>query len=1345
MRDSSNRISHCHSPDQCVPLSGGLGHEFCEKSPVKLDLFEKPMTTNASYRRELKLFEELRELPPGLERDRRLAETCGDDSALRDRVEELLAGDQADDSFFDKPLTQPDAQLEPGVTKPDFDASDRDLEGSTVGPYRLLQKVGEGGFGVVFMAEQLDPVRRKVAVKIIKPGMDSEEDIVARFEAERQALAMMNHPNIAAVLDGGCTSDGRPYFVMELVRGVSITEYCDKKHLSTRERLHLFIDICSAVQHAHQKGIIHRDLKPSNVMITPHDGRPVVKVIDFGVAKAVDQQLTEKLYFTRYGQMIGTPQYMSPEQAEMSGLGVDTLSDVYSLGVLLYELLVGSTPLQAEAFREAGYREVQRLICEEEAAKPSNRLSTTGKQQLLDIAEHRSATPDTLASEIRGDLEWVVMKTLEKERERRYATPLDLARDLKRFLDQQPVEACPPSITYRARKFLQRNRPLVALVVSVSAALLFAAVFSTVMLRIAVGEGRKLAVALDKADGLLNDKNRALEALERQTDVVADQNKKLEKQLYRTKIRSAVNAIGGLNPTRAKELLAECPERCRDWEWHRLVYQANDSAVRVRGKQMPMFFKDSERDIEVLATIGNHSGQGRINFWDPMTGASLDNIPLNTTSELVMNAISTDQKFIAVADIAGIVSIVDLASGEIQTIATGHTDRIDGLNFSTDSKRLVTVSWDKTIKLWELASGEQIKKRSAPSRLRCAAIDPQGRFVATAEPGSEEYMPLSKLRVWSLSDLTLVKELQLPKMYARAVAFSHDGTLLAGAGGRGLTIWSTDDWEPRQSRKISDGYIRAVCFHPSKPQVLIGSESGLTQWDLDSNKTLQPVGPPPSQIYWANYSSDGQHVAYYFGNTIAVHDLNKDFRSGHGVPLAGVSDYLVMTAAYNQDGSQLAVAGTNRMILIWREGAIRPDIALHGHQESITNLIWDSKDRLFSMDVNGRLMGWPADRRQPWTLQVDPDSSHSRFHVVASIPGRNQIAVGTAKHGILIVDSARGEILDNECVDVDSAVEAVACDLKGQLLAWCDSANRLTVLNLETRQVVAEYSLSESIVREIAFSPDSRFLAVAGNRRTRLCDIEANTIPWFLENDAPGWGVAFSRSGQRVIAATGTKSRYASVIDVDDGVLVDRIRTETMFDFANSPADDTLVFYGSRGRVCRFRVCNDTTDTPIHARIDAIPVKIPYKMQRESRQYSLSSQRGNEERALSLANETLKLVPDCPEYLLTKAMALHRSGRQDAALQLLTDLKGDWNTSSRDDFHPMRLTVLREVFLTLTLNSLDRLDEAKGHLDIARELVESTFSADLLVNDIFREAADSINKELAEPVESTQAATRQAQ
>jgi serine/threonine protein kinase/tetratricopeptide (TPR) repeat protein len=366
----------------------------------------------------------------------------------------------------------------PTELPPTEDAGSRSSAGAQIGPYRLLQKIGEGGMGEVWLVEQTEPVRRRVALKLIKPGMDTRQ-VVARFEAERQALAMMDHTSVAKVFEAGATPQGRPYFVMEYVKGVPITEYCDRHRLSIRERLELFLLVCEGVQHAHQKAIIHRDLKPSNILVTEQEGRPLPKIIDFGVAKATTHRLTERTMFTELGVMIGTPEYMSPEQADLTGEDVDTRTDVYSLGVILYELLVGALPFESSEMRGAGLEGIRRMVREQEPRRPSTRLATLGGRS-LESASHRRTNPPALKLQLRGDLDSVTMKALEKDRARRYGSPSELGADLRRFLSDEPVQARPSSTAYRARKFVRRHRLGVAAAVLIVAALLAGIVGTTV-------------------------------------------------------------------------------------------------------------------------------------------------------------------------------------------------------------------------------------------------------------------------------------------------------------------------------------------------------------------------------------------------------------------------------------------------------------------------------------------------------------------------------------------------------------------------------------------------------------------------------------------------------------------------------------------------------------------------------------------------------------------------------------------------------------------------------------------------------------------------------------------------
>jgi serine/threonine protein kinase/Flp pilus assembly protein TadD len=534
-----------------------------------------------------------------------LDEVCGDDAALRQRIERLLSVQPEIGGFLDPPFPAHDATS---------DDPNHERLGTLIGPYKLLEQIGEGGFGIVFMAEQQQPVRRKVALKVVKPGMDTRQ-VVARFEAERQALALMDHQNIAHVFDGGETASGRPYFVMELVRGVPITDFCDQNHQTIRQRLEVFVTVCQAVQHAHTKGIIHRDLKPSNVMVTLHDGVPVVKVIDFGIAKALGQQLTDKTLFTNYAVMIGTPLYMSPEQAEMSGLDLDTRSDIYSLGVLLYELLTGTTPCDKERLRTAAYDEIRRMIREEEPARPSTRISTLG-QAAATVSVNRKSDPKRLSQLFRGELDWIVMKALEKDRNRRYETASAFAADVQRYLANEVVLARPPSKWYRFRKFAARKKGLLAALGLVLLTLI-AGILGTTGALIEARTQRNLARAGETQARQSEAETKAVLQFFRKNILTAARPKGQGGGLGRdATIREAVDqAEASIGQSFADKPLAEAAirETLGFTYWYMSLYaQAIEQQKRVlalRRAQLPLDHPDTLNAMAALASAYQAAGQ----------------------------------------------------------------------------------------------------------------------------------------------------------------------------------------------------------------------------------------------------------------------------------------------------------------------------------------------------------------------------------------------------------------------------------------------------------------------------------------------------------------------------------------------------------------------------------------------------------------------------------------------------------------------------------------------------------------------------------------------------------------
>jgi serine/threonine protein kinase/WD40 repeat protein len=811
------------------------------------------------------IFFEALEMPTPESRDAYLQAACGQDVVLRRKVEELLKEHFSDDSLLAGSALE---QERPGIAE----APASEAPAQMIGSYKLLEKLGEGGFGEVWMAEQREPVKRRVALKIIKLGMDSRQ-IVARFEAERQALAMMDHANIARIFDAGVTETGRPYFVMELVRGTKITEYCDQNQLPTSERLDLFIKVCHAIQHAHQKGIIHRDIKPSNILVTLHDGVPVPKVIDFGIAKATQGELTDKTVFTQFQQFIGTPAYISPEQAEMSGLDIDTRADIYSLGVLLYELLVGQTPFDAKDMMQGGLDALRQTIREKEPLRPSTKLNTLQGDARTTAGKRRQTELGKLVHELQGDLDWIVMKCLEKDRTRRYETANGLAADIQRHRNNEPIVAHPQSSAYRFQKLVRRNKFAFAAGAAVTGALVIGVFVSTWQAARAIRAKKEAEQA------------KISEVQQRQNataarDKAQDQELRARRNLYVASMALAYQALQIGHLGSARELKQKAADAAtlsrgtnllpsgkvadlRGWEWRYLWSQTRGDDLFILGRHDPiaqvalwlpdgvralsagkdglvkLWNVDERRLIKQLSFPDRVNGlalspdgkrfvaglrDGRVSLWDLSDFHSIWQVTL--PHQIGHLTYSSDGEMIAIAGDHK-VTVLWSRDGSLRRATDqgpGVYDWKRGLAFSPDLQWLAFGTWEGEVRLLNLKAGTvELLGKTEDQNTFTLAFSPDGRYLASGD--------LSVVAIWDWQARRLNRVFRSQQEVV-CIAFSPDGSRMASANGdQTIKLWDTKNWAETATLRGHEFEIWSVSFSPDgKRLISSGKDDTIRVW-----------------------------------------------------------------------------------------------------------------------------------------------------------------------------------------------------------------------------------------------------------------------------------------------------------------------------------------------------------------------------------------------------------------------------------------------------------------------------------------------------------------------------------
>jgi serine/threonine protein kinase/WD40 repeat protein len=1128
---------------------------------------------------------------PG-EQENYVRQACGDNVQMREHLLGLLQAQRKLGSFLEgAPIA--------GVHQTGVHVSPVQHPGDVIGGrYKLLEQIGTGGMGAVWMAEQKEPVKRKVAIKLVKAGMDSTQ-VLARFEAERQALALMDHPNIAKVFDGGMTEQGRPFFVMEFVRGVPLTDYCNEARLSLKERLNLFIQVCQAVQHAHQKGIIHRDLKPSNILICLYDGEPVPKVIDFGLAKAMFQSLTENTIHTAFGMMVGTPLYMSPEQAEHNNLDVDTRTDIYSLGVILYELLTGTTPLEQKQLKEAAYNEILRLIKEVEPPKPSTRLS--GSASLPSIAAQRSIEPKQLSKSLSGDLDWIVMKALDKERSRRYETANALVREIHRYLDGQPVEACPPSTLYRVKKFVSRNRTSVA----VAACFLMLVLGSSVVswaLFVQAKHARDQAIAAQAIS--VRDRDRALDAQRvaaqhlrtatSEKERADSHARALKQKLYDYNIIKANAAYRDKQLTTVSSLLGDCLPEQRGWEWSFLQRQASAShsfslpgsmnLILVAAPGGDKFFTiDGEGVVRCLS-----SSDGNLR-WSQKSEVQLPaNAVVSPGGDQVLIAGSLQGPNANEPEIA-IIQAFSASDGKLlwSQRPTGLAAYLPAFNH--DGAEFLVTAMNRFSNASEVqirASKDGHLISTIPAAPVAAAIfDKTGGKVFVSETKNQQLRGPSTIRCLNAADQREFWKISRNDEVS-GILLSPDGAdLLATGKDLSLILIDPETGELKQRIKSSlaeDGLLVQGCT--AKNHFLTVSRTGhFVVWDWQSKRPIDEI-KVSAALPSIQLTADGSQIVYrvHQSNLLHVRPTRKRPDAitlvGHGSGFKG---------ARFLDKEHLCSVGNEKAWRFWETStgqelaarsldaaALEIDVAPNGKwiaaATTIGTLLWDRP-------TGQILQTWPQDG-QTWFVKFNATGSllatagqQGTLRVYeASKPGSSDHSAWSTKIDRPILESPASASIHGLAISQDGDAIYTLSSPGCELLAWAAKTGG--------RRIIRSAQAGQT-GRTAELSPDGRFIAVGIEKTVEIWDIKSNSLVATLKGaNAKILSLTFDRTGTRLFAGSSDGAVTLWTLASAEQLLTFQAHASYVVCLAMSPDNSTLASTSHGGELKLWETRSPTPD-----------------------------------------------------------------------------------------------------------------------------------------------------------------------